>query len=143
MTTKAKKSMTAEAGPQETSGAAPAPLFNSYEEITHVGRENFAALLRANAALNEGLEAIGKEMMGYARISFESAAETVAALLGAKTLDDVVQLNTEFAKTNLEQFIERSTKLSEMGVKVANQALAPLGSRVEATLQKIAKPIAA
>lgn len=117
--------------------------FAGYEELADLGRENFAALLRANAALTEGLEAIGKEVIGYARSSFERYAETAAALLGAKTLEDVVQVNTDFAKGYLERFIERSQKLSEMSVKVANEALAPLGSRVEATVQKLGKPLAA
>src|SRR6266851_3226500 len=97
----------------------------------------------ADAALTDGLEAIGKEVMGYARNSFENAAETATALLGAKTFEDVVQLNTDFAKASFERMIEGSTKLSEMGVKVANEALAPLGDRVEATFQKLGKPLAA
>jgi phasin family protein len=117
--------------------------FAGYEELADLGRENFAAVLRANAALSEGLEAIGKEMMGYARTSFESAAETAAALLGAKTLEDVVQLNSDFARTYVERLIERSQKLSDMSVKVANETLAPLGSRVEATVQKLGKQLAA
>ena len=117
--------------------------FSGYEELADLGRENFAAILRANAALTEGLEAIGKEVIGYARTSFERYAETAAALLGAKTLEDVVQVNTDFAKAYIERFIERSQKLSEMSVKVANEALAPIGSRVEATVQKLGKPMAA
>jgi phasin family protein len=146
MTTKVKKPATAAAVATEFNGAAapaPAALFVGYEELADLGRENFAAVLRANAALSEGLEAIGKEVMGYARNSFENAAETATALLAAKTFEDVVQLNTDFAKASLEQMIEGSTKLSEMGVKVANEALAPLGDRVEATFQKLAKPLAA
>ena len=71
--------------------------FTGYEELADLGRENFAAILRANAALTEGLEAIGKEVIGYARNSFERYAEIAAALLGAKTLEDVVQVNTDFA----------------------------------------------
>jgi phasin family protein len=122
---------------------AGVPGFAGYEELADLGRENFAAILRANAALTEGLEAIGKEMIGYARSSFERYAETAAALLGAKTLEDVVQVNTDFAKGYMERFIERSQKLSEMSVKVANEALAPIGSRVEATVQKLGKPMAA
>jgi phasin family protein len=117
--------------------------FAGYEELADLGRENFAAILRANAALTEGLEAIGKEVIGYARTSFERYAETAAALLGAKTLEDVVQVNTDFATAYIERFIERSQKLSEMSVKVANEAMAPLGSRVEATVQRLAKPMAA
>jgi hypothetical protein len=54
-----------------------------------------------------------------------------------------VQVNTDFATAYIERFIERSQKLSEMSVKVANEAMAPLGSRVEATVQRLAKPMAA
>ena len=125
---------------ERTNGAAPA-AFAGYEHLADLGRENFAAMLRANAALSEGFEAIGKEVIGYARTSFESAAEAAAALLGAKTLDDVVQLNTAFARLNLDQLMAHSAKLSEMGAKVANEALAPLGGRVEATLETLAKPL--
>ena len=86
---------------------------------------------------------MGKEMMGYARTSLETAAETATALLAAKTFEDVIQLNTDFAKASFERMIAGSTKLSEMGAKVANEALAPLGDRVEATFQKLGKPVAA
>jgi phasin family protein len=144
MATKVKKPAT-ETAPAELNGAAAAPaaLFVGYEELADLGRENFAAVLRANAALTEGFEAISKEMMGYARNSFETAAETATALLGAKTFEDLVQLNSEFAKASFERIVERSAKLSEISVKVANEALAPLGDRVEATFHKLGKPLAA
>ena len=124
-------------------GEAAAAMFVGYEQWTDVGRENFTAVLRANAALSEGLEALGKEVIQYARRSFEQVAETATALLGAKTFEDVVQLNSQFAKANLEGLIERSAKLSEMGVKVATEAMAPLGGRVEAAMHQLSKPIAA
>jgi phasin family protein len=127
----------------EANGEAAAALFAGYEQWTDVGRENFTAVMRANVALSEGLEALGKEVIQYARRSFEQAAETATALLGAKTFEDVVQLNTQFAKTNMECLIERSARLSEMGVKVASDAMAPLGGRVEAAIHKLSKPIAA
>lgn len=140
---KTKKAATVAPVAKEANGEAAAALFANYERLTELGRENFAALLRANTALSQGLEEMGKEVISYARRSFEQAAETATALLGAKTLEDVFQLNSEFAKTNLERVIERSAKLSEMGAKIANEALAPLGSRVEATLQTLSKPHAA
>ena len=133
----AAKSVAAEANGES------AALFAGYEHWTDVGRENFTAVIRANAALNQGLEALGREVIQYARQSFEQAAETATALLGAKTFEDVVQLNTQFAKANIEGLIERSARLSEMGVKVASDALAPLGGRVEAAIHKLSKPIAA
>jgi phasin family protein len=140
---KTKKPAVPAPAAKEANGEAAAALFAGYEQLTDLGRDNFAAVLRANTALSDGFEAMGKEVILYARRSFEQAAETATALLGAKTFEDVVQLNTEFAKANLERLIERSAKLSEMGVKLASEALAPLGGRVEATIHKLSKPIAA
>ena len=124
-------------------GAASVPMFQGYGEWADLGRENFAAVLKANAALSEGLEAIGKEVFVYARRSFEQAAETATALLGAKTIEDVFELNTALAKANIAGIIERSAKLSELSIKVANETLAPLGGRMEATIHKLSKPLAA
>ena len=148
MATRVKKAAPAEATTTEVNGTTatavlPAGMFGGYEELADLGRENFAAVWRANAAFSEGMEAIGKEVMGYARNSLENAAEAATALLAARTFEDLVQLNSDFAKASFERMVARSTKLSEMGVKVANEALTPLGDRVEATFRKLGKPLAA
>lgn len=129
-----------------TTEAAPfsalTPSIN-YDEIAELGRQNLTAMLRANEALSEGIEAISKELVGYARSSFERASNATTALLGAKTLEEVVQLNTDLARTSMETLLQRSAKLSEMGLSVATQTLAPLGSRVEAAFAFATKAQAA
>jgi len=126
----------------EGTAAALFPTLN-YDEFTELGRENLSAVVKANEAFSEGIEAIGKEILGYARSSLESASQAAAALLGAKTLDEVVQLNTELAKSSIETMLQRSAKLSELGVSVANETLAPFGGRVEAAIAKLTKQLAA
>lgn len=148
MATKVEKPATAEVTDSELSGMAEGPVsaagvLAGYEELAELGRENFAAVLRANAALAEGMETIGKEVMAYTRNSLETAAEAATALLAAKTLDDVVQLNSDYAKASFDRMIAESTKLSGMGVTLANEALAPIGDRVEATIHRLGKPLAA
>jgi phasin family protein len=142
MATKVKK-VEAIAGELNDTGVDSRTARLGCEELADLGRENLAAVLRANAAFSEGAEAIGKEMMGYARSSFEDAAEAATALLAARTLEDLVQLNTNFARASFERMLARSAKLSEMGARLANEALVPLGGRVEATFHKLAKPLAA
>ncbi len=145
MGTKAKKTgaaadaATATAAVPETVLASPMAT-TRYQELADLGRANVAALLRANAALSEGFGAMSKEMLGFARSSFESAATATTAMLSAKTLDDVLQANSAYTKASVDLLIARSSKLSAMGAKVASEALAPLGARVEATLQKFGKP---
>ena len=115
----------------------------AYQEWADLGRDSVTAVIQANAALTEGLGAIGLEMLGGARVDFEAVAQTATALLGAKTLDEVIQLSSDLAKSSFEAMLGRSARLSEMSVKVANEALAPFGGGFEAAVVKLTKPIAA
>lgn len=113
------------------------------ERFAELGRENLAALWRANAALSQALEAANHEVIDYVRSSFASAATTATALLGARTFDDLFQLNADLARANMVGLIEGTAKLSEIGAKFANEALVPLSNRFEATMQRLARPLAA
>jgi hypothetical protein len=87
----------------------------SYAEFTDFGRDAIAAAIDTNAALSAGIEKIGQEVVLYARDAFANAGETARGLLGARTFEDVVRLQTEFAKHNFAELVERTTKLSELG----------------------------
>ena len=123
------------------------PAF-TYAEFAIFGRENIEAAVKANAALSAGMEAISQEVMVYARSALQNASETARGLLGAKTLEDVVRLQADLAKRHFDGLLSGSVKLSELGVSVASEALAPWEGRVEAamvhfTYPQTAKPHAA
>jgi phasin family protein len=113
------------------------------EKFAALGRENLAALWRVNAALSQALESVNRELIDYVRSSFVTAASTATALLGARTFDDLFQLNADLAKANMAGLIEGTARLSEIGAKFATEALVPLSSRFEATMQQLARPVAA
>ena len=124
------------------SAPAPDPQFPSlgYAEFAAFGRENIEAAVKANAALSAGIEAIGQEVMVYARTALQSASETARGLLGAKTLEDVVKIQTDLAKRNFEGMVAGSVKLSELGVSLASEAFAPWEGRVEAAMARFTYP---
>lgn len=146
MATKSKKAIVLTSEPVEPSSpAGPMPLYpaNALERFADLGRDNLAAVAKANLAFSQGVQAVSEEIMASARSLYENASQTATALLGAKSLDEVVQLNSDLAKSSMEMLIEHSAKLSEMSVSLANEALAPLEGRIEATLATLTKPIAA
>ncbi len=129
---------TRQIGPDiEIAAAVFAPL--SLDSLADLGRDNFAAVTKANRALSQGLQAIGQQLFAYATNSLETASRTATALLGAKTLDEVMELNRALAKSTLHTVAERSAKLSEMGMVVASETFAPLGGRVEAALHRLTR----
>lgn len=112
----------------------------SYTEFATIGRENIEAAVKTNAALSAGIEALGQEVMVYARTALQSASETARGLLGAKTLEDVVKLQTDLAKRHFEGMVAGTVKLSELGVSVASEAFAPWEGRVEAAMACFTHP---
>lgn len=112
-----------------------------YDEMATLSQDNFDAVLKANTALAEGLEAIANEAVGFVRQTLATAGTATKELLEAKTLDRVIEIQTDLAKNGLETIVERTARLSELNLALANGAWRPIGSRFEATLTTLAKPV--
>ena len=117
--------------------------FKGYDDVKVEGQVTFDAVTRANAAFTKGVEAFGQEVIAYAQTSVAQNVEAVKALTTAKTFKDVIELQTGFARTSLDQFLAESAKLSELSVKVATETVAPLQDRASVAAKKIWKPLAA
>lgn len=120
----------AQVSPDHRADAAlpPAPRYADFVEF---GRDTLAAAMSSNAALSAGLDAIGQEVAQYSRTAFESAAQAARGLLGARTFEDVVRLQTDFAKRSFEGFVERSAKLSELGCSLLGASVGAFGARAK------------
>ena len=127
----------------KVSQMTPTPTFKGYEEIAAFGKANIDAMIQANTVFSKGLEAISKEFIALTQAHMESSAAAAKAIFAAKTLKDVVELNAEFHKANFDKLVANSTKLGELGTKVATDAFAPIGARVTSVVEKAAKPAAA
>ncbi|MGH6968825.1 MAG: phasin family protein [Stellaceae bacterium] len=108
-----------------------------------VSRENFDAVLKANAAWADGVEAIASEAVGCARQTLVVTGAATMDLLVARTFDRVIEIQAGLAKTALEALVERTARLSELGVALANGTWAPIGGCGKTTLTKLARPVAA
>ncbi|HWE75435.1 MAG TPA: phasin family protein [Stellaceae bacterium] len=75
--------------------------------------------------------ALGAEVAQYSRETFESAGQTARGLISARTLEDVVRLQTDFAQRSVSGFLERSTKLSELGCSLLGMSLVAWPARAK------------
>lgn len=107
------------------------------------GTAHLAAIAQANAALMEGLEAIGATVYAYARASLGSATSAARSLIDARSLVDVVALHQDFTQTAIEELIASAGRVAEIGVRATGEAFKPLGEHVADTMSKLkrtAKP---
>jgi phasin family protein len=114
-----------------------------YEDLTAFGKDSFDALVKANALFAKGLEDFGREVLDIARTHMEEATKLATGMLQAKTLHEIVEMHTELTKNSLEKLVAESSALSELGMKVTNEALAPLNAQMSKAVEKMRELAAA
>jgi hypothetical protein len=148
MSTKARKKSLpkAPALPARVTSAIPpveSGVFAAYRDAASLAKENLTTITAVNAALTEGMERIGLELVGITRGTLENAAATGAALLDARSLADVAALNGEFARACLDRLVAGAARLSQLGFAAASEAYEPFGARMERAFSLRARPLAA
>jgi phasin family protein len=122
---------------------ASATAFKTYEDMSKFSKENMDAYVAAATTVAKGFESMGKAWVNFTQETMEAGAQVAKSLLAAKTLREAVDVQTDFAKTTFDKMVSESTKLSEISVKVANEAAEPISARVNAAIEKLLKPVAA
>ena len=116
--------------PEEKASVVAEPAAPASEpEAADLARQAYDALALSQAVMARGFEALGLEIVGLARSGIDRAAKTAGEMLAVKTLSDAVEVNAGFARDSFDSFLEGSTRLSELGVKLAREAAAPLLAR--------------
>ncbi len=114
-------------------------FFKSYDEISGMNKEGVYAFFKAGEVLTKGVESLGKAYFDFVQASAEASVETSKAMMAAKTSKDFVDLQSDFARTSFDNFLSESTRLSEISVKVANEAFDPLKAQFNSGFEKAFK----
>ncbi|KAA0597001.1 phasin family protein [Azospirillum lipoferum] len=129
---------------QEQIEKASAKVLKGYDELTVLTKENVDALVKSGTVVAKGAEEAGKQVAAFTQSSLEKSVSNAKALLAVKTIQELVELQNAYAKASIDALVSESTKLQELTVKIANEALAPLNARVNATVEVLSKkPVAA
>jgi phasin family protein len=117
-------------------------LFKSYDEFTTLNNANLEAVVKASTIAGKGLESLSRELVTFTHQQIDSNVENTKKLFGAKTLRELFDLQADFARQSFDRMLAESAKMTEMSVKVANEALEPIQSQTNATVEKVMKPAA-
>ena len=100
-------------------------MFNNFDELQKLNKNSADLLLKSFGAFSRGLQAIGVEIADHSKKSFENSTATVEKLIGAKTLDRAVEVQSNFVKDAYEAYISRATKIGELAADTAKEAYKP------------------
>ena len=101
-------------------------MFTNVEEIQKFGKQQFEAATAATASLTKGLQEIATETSDYSKKAIAANTSVVEKLLGAKSVETAIQIQTDFAKSAYEGFVAQATKFGELYAKLAKETFKPI-----------------
>ena len=81
-------------------------------------------------SLQSGVQAIATAYGDYTKKSFEDTKSFVEKLSGVKSIDKVLEVQTEYAKSAYETFVAESQKIAGLYTDLAKQTFKPLEGMV-------------
>lgn len=107
-------------------------MIKGFEEFQNVGKDGFDAYVRSFGEMNKGLQAIAAEVTDYSKKAFEDSTRVFEQLAGAKSFEQAVEIQSQFAKKAYDTYMAEMSKIGEMYVGLAKDAYKP----VEVALNK-------
>ena len=108
----------------------------SLNELNADSKKNLEALVASATASAKGAEALGAQAMAFSKAVFDTNVSAAKALAGAKSVQEVVELQTAFAKTALETYMSEFGKMTETVSSSVKESMKPLNERVTAVVEK-------
>jgi phasin family protein len=117
--------------------------FKGFEGIAEQNAENLKAAVAAGTALIKVVDAVTKEMASFATDSFSAGITAAKEISECKTIADMFERQSAYARAVLERMISESTKLSRLSVDAAKDTMVPINLRMEEATEKFMKAMAA
>jgi phasin family protein len=110
---------------------------SALNEANSYSKKNLEAAVASVTAATKGAEALGAQAMAYSKAAFDNQVSAARSLAGAKSLQEVIELQTAFAKTALETYMAEVGKMSETVSASVKESVAPLNERVTAMVERL------
>jgi phasin family protein len=111
----------------------------SMEEMSSFARGNVEAMVEAGRVAAKGIETMAQQVVEMAKRNAEATTTAVRSFAGAKNANELIQLQSDFAREQFDKFVADGSKLTEMFVKFAGEAFEPISNRFALAADRIAK----
>jgi phasin family protein len=106
------------------------------EANTH-SKKNLEAVVASVTAATKGAEALGAQAMAFSKKSIEDNVAAAKTLASAKSVQEVVELQTSFAKSALEAYMAHMNLMTETVAASVKESLSPINERVTALVERV------
>jgi phasin family protein len=105
------------------------PMIKNIDDVQKIGKDNMDASMKSFGMVSKSFQAIAVEAADYAKKAFEESTAATEKLASAKSLDKVMEVQTEYLKNAYEGFVAQSAKVGQLYVDLAQELYKPFESQ--------------
>ncbi len=103
-------------------------MVKNIDELQQFGKDNMDATMKSFGTLSKSWQAIAVEMADYSKKMFEQGTATTEKLIGAKSVEKAIEVQTDYVKSSYESFVAEATKIGELYTDLAREMYKPFES---------------
>lgn len=100
-------------------------MLKNFDDVQKLGKDNVDVALKSFGAVSKGVQAIAVEVADYSKKSFEEGSAAFEKLIGAKSLEKAIEIQSDYAKSAYESFVAGATRIGELYADLAKESYKP------------------
>jgi hypothetical protein len=101
------------------------PMMKNFEDVQKLSKDNMDTTLKSFGAVSKGFQAIAVEMADFSKKSFEEGTAAIEKLMGVKSFDKAIEVQTDYFKSSYEGLMSEATKLGDLYTDLAKETYKP------------------
>jgi len=105
-------------------------------ELNAQGKQNLEALVASAAAAQKGVETLSAQSAAFTRKSWEDGVAAAQSMSQARSIQELLELQTTWAKSASEAWLAEVTKATDVMTASVKDSFKPINERVTASVEK-------
>jgi hypothetical protein len=101
-------------------------MINGIDDIQKLGQQNLDLTMKSVGEWNKGMQAIAAELNDYTKRAFEDGSSAFEKLSSARSLEQAMAIQMDFARRSYEDYVAQCTKITNMYADIARGAMQPV-----------------
>lgn len=107
-----------------------------FAELNAEGKKNLDAIVASATAAQKGAETLSAQGLAFGKKSWEDGVAATQQLSGARSVQELLELQTSWAKSATEAYLAEMTKATETLTASVKDSFQPINARVSAAVER-------
>ena len=108
----------------------------SLNEVNALSKGNVEAVVESLTAATKGAETVGAQALAFSKKNWEEAVTAAKTLSGAKSIQEVIELQSKYAKSSMEAYVSELNLMTETMSASFKDTFKPINARMTAAVEK-------